>query len=95
VPSHEGRRGPSYRLTPPFLAWSTAAERHGIQPVVAAIADGGVAAGVTVARPVTFAVMPRRHPAGTLVAVEWDGDGTGTYPSTMNGVDGAAIPFTH
>jgi hypothetical protein len=65
-------------LVPP-----TAAERHGIQPVVTLRVKGGerieVAAGQRVHLSGTIMVPPG---GGTVVAAEWDLEGTGTYTST-------------
>jgi hypothetical protein len=69
----------------------TAAERRGIQPVVHVTANGGVRAEVRVGEPVTLQVTAEVPPgAGTVIQVEWDFDGTGTFPSSDATVDGTA-----
>jgi hypothetical protein len=70
---------------------SVAAERGGIQPVVEVTANGALRAEVTVGEPVTLSVNAAVPPdAGTVVSVEWDFDGTGTYPFRHDGIDGTA-----
>jgi hypothetical protein len=70
---------------------STAAERGGIQPVASATANDAeradVAPGDTVRLSVSAAVPPG---SGTIVSVEWDFDGSGTFPYRHEGVDGSA-----
>ena len=57
-----------------------AGERAGIQPVVLATANGSVATSVMVDEPVTLAVHAEAPPgAGSIVRVEWDFDGEGTW----------------
>jgi len=59
----------------------TAAERHGIQPVVQLTANGGERANVAVGESVAFSALVEVPPgAGTIVAAEWDFDGCGDYP---------------
>lgn len=59
----------------------TAAERGGIQPVVAVTADGGARAEVKAGTPVTLTVAAEVPPgAGTLTGLEWDVDGSGSFP---------------
>lgn len=59
----------------------TAAERKGIQPVVAVKANGGVRTEVAVGESVEFTAVIEVPPgAGTVVAAEWDFEGTGDYP---------------
>jgi hypothetical protein len=70
---------------------ATAAERGGIQPVATATANGGVRADVRPGEPVTLEVHAEMPPqAGTIIAVEWDFDGSGAYPYHHDGVDGTA-----
>jgi hypothetical protein len=68
---------------------ATAAERGGIQPVVSVTANGTdrahVGVGETVALEVRAEVPPN---AGTLIAVEWDFDGSGTFPFRHDDIDG-------
>ena len=69
----------------------TAAERKGIQPVVRATANGAQRAEVRVGEPVTLSVDADVPPgAGTIVSVEWDFDGSGSYPFRHEGIDGSA-----
>lgn len=59
----------------------TAAARGGIQPVVHARANGGVRAEVAAGETVSFSADAAVPPgAGRIVAVDWDFDGSGTYP---------------
>jgi hypothetical protein len=68
----------------------TAAERAGIQPVVHVTANGGPRAEVGVGEEVTLQVFAEVPPAaGTVIAAEWDFDGSGTFPFAHN-VDGTA-----
>ena len=74
---------------------STAAERGGIQPVASATANGGARAEVKVGEPVTLTVTAAVPPGtGTIIAVEWDFDGSGTYPFRHDGIDGTATELT-
>jgi len=68
----------------------TASERGGIQPVVHATANGGSRAEVAVDEPVLL-VADVEAPAGggTIIAAEWDFDGTGSYPFRHDAVDGS------
>jgi hypothetical protein len=65
---------------------STAAQRHGLQPVVtlsasAACARSGRSIVVPAGTPVTFTVEAQAPDgAGRIVRVEWDFQGTGAYP---------------
>ncbi|WP_261569729.1 tannase/feruloyl esterase family alpha/beta hydrolase [Frankia gtarii] len=59
---------------------ATATERGGIQPVVSATVDGGERAEVPAGTAVTLRVDAEVPPgAGTIVAVEWDLDGSGAF----------------
>jgi len=74
---------------------ATAAERGGVQPVVRVTADGGVRTDVRVGSPVTLEVHAEVPPAGgTLVSVQWDFDGKGTFPFTHPEVDGTQTEIT-
>jgi len=74
---------------------TNAAERGGIQPVALATANGAVRAEVRTGDPVTLAVHAEAPPgAGTIVHVEWDFDGSGTYPFRHEGVDGTTNELT-
>jgi len=67
---------------------STAAARGGIQPVVEVTANGTSKAEVRVGEPVELQVVAEVPPgAGTVIAVEWDFDGSGTFPFSHE-VDG-------
>jgi hypothetical protein len=69
----------------------TAAERGGIQPVVSVTANGGTRAEVHIGEPVELAVHAEVPPgAGTVVSIEWDFDGSGSYPFRHPEVDGTA-----
>jgi hypothetical protein len=69
----------------------TAAERGGIQPVVHVSANGGACTEVRVGDAVTLEIHAEVPPgAGTIVAAEWDFDGSGTYPFKHEGIDGTA-----
>lgn len=58
----------------------TAAERKGVQPVVHLRANAAERAEVTVGESVTFAALVELPPGtGSIVGVEWDFDGTGSY----------------
>ncbi|MCU1360217.1 MAG: hypothetical protein JWN99_1506 [Ilumatobacteraceae bacterium] len=60
---------------------ATAAERGGIQPVVAVTADGQIRADVAAGREVTLEVnadVPQG--AGTIISVQWDFDGSAAFP---------------
>ena len=60
---------------------STAAERRGLQPVVHLTANGGVRADVAAGAPVRFVAEAEMPPnTGTLVSMEWDFEGKGTFP---------------
>jgi len=68
-----------------------AAERRGIQAVIAVTANGEERAEVRTGEPVTLelqATVPLG--AGTIVAADWDFDGTGTFPFQHAEVDGSA-----
>jgi hypothetical protein len=73
----------------------TAGDRGGIQPVVRVSANGVERAEVAVGAPVTLAVeadVPQD--AGMVVSVEWDFDGSGTYPFRHDDVDGTAATLS-
>jgi hypothetical protein len=74
---------------------STAAERGGIQPVATATANGAARAEVAVGEPVTLSATATVPPgAGSIIAIEWDFDGTGTYPVRELSVDGTATELS-
>ena len=61
---------------------ASAVGRGGIQPVVDVHANGTARAEVAVGEPVAFTAVSEVPPnAGTIVAAEWDFEGTGTYPA--------------
>jgi hypothetical protein len=68
----------------------TATERGGIQPVATVTADGNSRADVPAGATVSLTVVAEVPPgAGTIVSVEWDFDGSGTYPFAHDGIDGS------
>ncbi|MCU1344491.1 MAG: hypothetical protein JWL70_757 [Acidimicrobiia bacterium] len=70
---------------------STAAERGGIQAVVHATVNGARRAEVRTGEPVTLAVEAETPKSGgTIVSVEWDFDGSGTFPFKHPDIDGTA-----
>ncbi|MHB8466268.1 MAG: PKD domain-containing protein [Acidimicrobiales bacterium] len=78
---------------------ATAAERGGIQPVVSATANGASRAEVNVGEAVTLEVTAEVPPnAGTIVSVDWDFDGWGSFPfrHDLDGTDTAVrLSTTH
>jgi hypothetical protein len=73
----------------------TAGERGGIQPVASATANGARRADVAAGSPVTLEVRAAVPPdAGRIIAVEWDFDGSGTFPYRHDGIDGTATELT-
>jgi hypothetical protein len=69
----------------------TAPERGGIQPVVHVLANGSSRAEARVGEEVTLRVRAEVPPgAGTVIAVKWDFDGSGTYPFAEK-VDGQSL----
>ncbi len=69
---------------------ASAAERQGVQPVVAVTANGGDLAKVGVGEPVTLEVRAQAPPAGgTIISVEWDFDSLGSFPFSHE-VDGTS-----
>ncbi len=74
---------------------ASAVARGGVQPVVAVTANGASRAEVPAGSTVTLAVHAEAPPAGgTIVAVEWDFDGTGTFPFRHPEVDGTRTELT-
>jgi hypothetical protein len=66
----------------------TAAERGGIQPVVHVSVNGGKRADVAVGEAVNIeAVAEVPDGAGTIISIEWDFDGQGSFPASED-VDG-------
>ena len=76
-----------------------AAERGGVQPVVTVSANGRIRTEVTTGEPVRLEVSAEVPPnAGTIVAVEWDFDGWGSFPfhHELDGSDTAVrLSTTH
>ena len=76
-----------------------AAERGGVQPVVAVSANGATRAVVKTGEPVLLEVAADVPPhAGTIIAVEWDFDGWGSFPfhHELDGADtGVRLSTTH
>jgi hypothetical protein len=60
----------------------SAAARKGIQPVVDLKVNGGVRTEVALGKPVTFTATIETPPGtGSVVAADWDFDGSGEYPT--------------
>jgi hypothetical protein len=76
----------SGKVTPP----KSATERGGIEPLVRVFANGADRTEVQVGEPVTWAMDAEVPPGvGTIVSVEWDFDGGGTFPFS-HPIDGTA-----
>jgi hypothetical protein len=78
----------------------TAAGRGGVQPIVAATANGGLRAEVKVGQAVNFVGVAEQPPeAGAIVDAEWDFEGTGAFVPADAKIDGASakieITATH
>jgi hypothetical protein len=72
----------------------TAEARGGIQPVVSVTANGSSRAEVAVGEEVVLQADAEVPPGtGTVVAVRWDFDGSGSYPFEDQ-VDGTAVTLT-
>ena len=90
----------SYRIAEgQVILAETARERHGIQPVVTLKAGGGerieIAAGQSVTFTGTIEVPPG---AGSIVAAEWDFEGTGGFAATSpikRGAKRVTVSMTH
>ena len=66
-----------------------AATRGGVQPVVRASANGAIRADVGAGSSVTLTVDAETPPGGgNVIGVEWDFDGSGTFPYADDDVDG-------
>lgn len=76
-----------------------AADRKGIQPVVALTANGGMRAEVVVGQSVEFSGTLTVPPgSGKVVAAEWDFDGAGTFPirsDVRHGSRSVRVRITH
>lgn len=74
---------------------ATAAERRGPQAVVRATANGGARAEVAVGEEVCLrADIEVPVGAGGVVAVEWDFEGRGDFPVSVQGLDPALARYT-
>jgi hypothetical protein len=72
-----------------------ASDRKGVQATVDLSANGAARAEVAAGEPVTFSAfveVPRG--AGTIVAAEWDFDGSGEYAVQDSNLDGSASRYT-
>lgn len=81
-----------YRLEDGQVIVSDAAsDRRGVQPVVSLRVNGAARAEVGIGQPVRFTGTITVPPgAGSLIAAEWDFDGTGTFPANSAVMPGAA-----
>ncbi|HEX5587224.1 MAG TPA: hypothetical protein VFZ17_07955 [Acidimicrobiia bacterium] len=85
VPASTSYRYEQGRLTLP----DTAAERGGIQPVVRLTANGSSRAEIALGEAVELEVHAEVPDGqGTLILLEWDPEGTGTYVSAEPALDG-------
>jgi hypothetical protein len=72
----------------------TAAQRGGIQPIVHITANGATRTDLRTGEPVTLEVSAEVPPgAGTIIAIKWDFDGSGTYPFAHE-LDGTSSAVT-
>jgi hypothetical protein len=70
---------------------AVAAERGGIQPVVAVTVNGQSRTEVAVGEAVNLVARAEVPPgAGTVIGVKWDFDGSGSYPVADPTIDGTA-----
>ncbi|MDF0541659.1 hypothetical protein PX699_04860 [Sphingobium sp. H39-3-25] len=78
---------------------ATAAERHGIQPVVTLKANGAARAEIAAGQTVTFNGTIEVPPGtGTVIAAEWDFEGAGAFAVTSplkRGLKVASVTITH
>ena len=75
MPNSPGRANTTWLIEP------RAEDRGGIQPVARVHANGGVKADAAVGEPVTFSAEAEVPPgAGTIIALDWDFDGSGSWP---------------
>jgi len=73
---------------------TSAAERGGIQPVVSVTANGQARAQVRVGEPVELVAQAEAPPnAGTIISLQWDFDGSGSYPHSER-LDGSQAAVT-
>jgi hypothetical protein len=74
---------------------TSAKERGGIQPVVSVTSEGNKRVEVPAGAPVRLDVHAEVPPgAGSIVAIKWDLDGTGSYPVSAE-IDSRSAEFTH
>jgi len=76
----------------------TAAARQGLQPVVTLTVNGGVRADIKVGQSIKLHAVAEAPPkTGSIVAAEWDFDGTGAYPerSTVTPKPRVEVRTTH
>jgi hypothetical protein len=72
-----------------------ASQRRGIQPIVEVAANGGTRAHVAVGATVEFSGFIEVPPGtGTIVAAEWDFEGSGEFADQTPGLDGSASRYT-
>jgi hypothetical protein len=72
-----------------------AAQRRGIQAVIAVTVNGGERAEVAVGEAVDLQLRATVPPgAGTIISADWDFDGTGLFPFSHYGIDGSAASVT-
>jgi hypothetical protein len=78
----------------------SAAQRGGIQPVTSVTANGVARFEAKVGEEVTLQLHAEVPPrAGTIISIDWDFDGSGTYPFSHPDIDGTAnevkLSITH
>ena len=72
-----------------------AAQRQGIQAVIAVTANGGARAEVRVGETVTFSLEAAVPPgAGAIVSADWDFTGSGEFPFSHDGIEGKDSALT-
>jgi hypothetical protein len=60
---------------------ASAAQRQGVQPVIALTVNGAARADVTAGEPITFTAVIEVPPStGSITSAEWDFEGAGNYP---------------
>lgn len=66
-----------------------AADRGGVQPVVHVTANGSTRTEIGVGEAVELEVRAEAPPgAGGIIDIQWDFDGSGTFPYRVDGIDG-------
>lgn len=72
-----------------------AAQRRGIQAVIAVTVNGTDRAEAAVGEAVELELRATVPPgAGTIISADWDFDGTGSFPFSHEGIDGSAASVT-